>query len=112
MSSSSFFQLRARLAGRSDSLKPGRYTLARDMSFSTVLDRLEQGLPPNVVQIAIPEGLSRSEIAPRTKGLRGSYIKASRSNPRSTRASTRRRTPRAWRGSCSPRPTSSSATSL
>jgi UPF0755 protein len=81
VSSSSFFQLRARLAGRSDQLKPGRYTLARDMSFSTVLDRLEQGLPPNVVQIVIPEGLSRSEIAPRTKGLRGSYIKASRRNP-------------------------------
>jgi peptidoglycan lytic transglycosylase G len=80
VSSSSFFQLRARLADRSDSLKPGRYTLARDMSFSTVLDRLEQGLPPNVVQIVIPEGLSRSEIAPRTKGLRGSYITASRSN--------------------------------
>jgi UPF0755 protein len=81
VSSSSFFQLRARLAGRSDELKPGRYTLAHDMSFSTVLDRLEQGLPPNVVQVVIPEGLSRSEIAPRTKGLRGSYIKASRSNP-------------------------------
>jgi UPF0755 protein len=81
VSSSSFFQLRARLAGRSDQLKPGRYTLAHDMSYSTVLDRLEQGLPPNVVQIVIPEGLSRSEIASRTKGLRGSYIKASRSNP-------------------------------
>jgi UPF0755 protein len=81
VSSSSFFQLRARLAGRSDELKPGRYTLARDMSFSAVLDRLEHGLPPNVVQIVIPEGLSRSEIAPRTGGLRGSYVKASRRNP-------------------------------
>jgi UPF0755 protein len=81
VSSSSFFQLRARLAGRSDELKPGRYTLARDMSFSAVLDRLEHGLPPNVVQVVIPEGLSRSEIAPRTGGLRGSYVKASRRNP-------------------------------
>jgi peptidoglycan lytic transglycosylase G len=79
--SSSFFELRARLAGRSDELKPGKYTLARDMSFSSVLDELEQGLPPNVVQVVIPEGLSRAEIAPRTKGLRGSYLKASRGNP-------------------------------
>ena len=81
VSSSSFFQLRARLAGRSDELKPGRYTLARDMSFMAVLDRLEEGLPPDVVQIAIPEGLSRAEVAPRVKRLEGSYIKATRHNP-------------------------------
>jgi uncharacterized YceG family protein len=81
VSSSSFFQLRARLAGRSNELKPGRYTLARDMSFMAVLDRLEQGLPPDVVQIAIPEGLSRAEVAPRVKRLKGNYIKATRRNP-------------------------------
>jgi uncharacterized YceG family protein len=81
VSSSSFFQLRARLAGRTDELKPGRYTLARDMSFTAVLDKLEQGLPPNIVRVVIPEGLSRKEIAPRTAGLRGSYVRASRRNP-------------------------------
>jgi UPF0755 protein len=81
VSSSSFFQLRARLAGRSDSLKPGRYTLARDMKYTAVLDKLEQGLPPNVVQVVIPEGLSRGEIAPRTRALRGNYLVASRRNP-------------------------------
>ena len=81
VSSSSFFQLRARLAGRSGELKPGRYTLARDMSFVAVLDALEQGLPPNVVQIGIPEGLSRAEVAPRVKRLKGNYINATRSNP-------------------------------
>jgi len=81
VSSSTFFQLRARLAGRSSSLKPGTYTLASDMSFSSVLDRLEQGLPPNVVRIVIPEGLSRGEIAPRVRGLRGNYVRATRHNP-------------------------------
>ncbi|HEX3278391.1 MAG TPA: endolytic transglycosylase MltG [Thermoleophilaceae bacterium] len=81
VSSSTFFQLRARLAGRSNSLKPGSYTLARDMKYTSVLDKLEQGLPPNVVRVVIPEGLSRKEIAPRVAGLRGSYIKATRSNP-------------------------------
>jgi UPF0755 protein len=81
VSSSSFFQLRARLAGRSGDLKPGRYTLARDMSFMAVLDRLEQGLPPNVVQVTIPEGRSRREVAPLVKRLRGNYVKATRRNP-------------------------------
>jgi UPF0755 protein len=81
VSSSSFFQLRARLAGRSGNLKPGHYTLARDMSFSAALDRLEQGLPPDIVQIAIPEGLSRAEVAPRVRRLEGNYIKATRHNP-------------------------------
>jgi uncharacterized YceG family protein len=81
VSSSSFFQLRARLAGRSGDLKPGNYTLARDMSFIGALDRLEQGLPPDVVQIAIPEGLSRTEVAPLVKRLKGNYLKQTRRNP-------------------------------
>ena len=81
VSSSSFLQLRARLAGRSGELKPGRYTLARDMSFSAVLDQLEQGLPPNVVQVSIPEGLSRAEVAPRVKRLEGNYLRQTRRNP-------------------------------
>jgi UPF0755 protein len=81
VSSSSFFQLRARIAGRSGDLKPGRYTLARDMSYVAVLDRLEQGLPPNVLQVTIPEGRSRREVAPLVKRLRGNYVKATRRNP-------------------------------
>jgi UPF0755 protein len=81
VSSSSFFQLRARLAGRSGNLKPGNYTLARDMSFIAALDRLEQGLPPNVVRVVVPEGLSRKEIAPRTSAVRGRYLKATVRNP-------------------------------
>jgi UPF0755 protein len=80
VSSSSFFQLRARLAGRSGNLKPGNYTLARDMSFMGALDRLEEGLPPDVVQIGIPEGLSRAEVAPRVRRLAGNYLKATRHN--------------------------------
>jgi peptidoglycan lytic transglycosylase G len=80
VSSSSFFQLRARIAGRSGNLKPGDYTLARDMSFVAALDRLEQGLPPDVVQVAIPEGLSRTEVAKRVD-LKGNYLKRTRSNP-------------------------------
>ncbi len=79
VSSSTFFQLRARLAGRSDGLKPGRYTLRKDMSFTAALDELEKGTSPNIVVLTIPEGLSRGEIAKITKGrLPGSYVAATR----------------------------------
>ena len=36
--SSTFFELRARLTGRSGDLKPGPYRLREDMSFSAALD--------------------------------------------------------------------------
>jgi uncharacterized YceG family protein len=79
VSSSSFFRLRARLAGRSDDLKPGPYRLRRDMSFVAALDVLERGPPPDVVLITIPEGRSREEIQPLVSGkLEGSYEAASR----------------------------------
>ena len=81
MSSSSFFQLRARLAGRSGDLKPGTYALARDMSTRPCSTALEQGLPPNVVSVTIPEGRSRREVAPLVKSLPGNYVKATRRNP-------------------------------
>jgi peptidoglycan lytic transglycosylase G len=73
-----FFQLRARITGHSDDLRPGSYELRKDMSFTAALDALQRGVPPNVVQVAIPEGLSRTEIRPLTKGLRGNYVRASR----------------------------------
>ena len=73
-----FFQLRARIDGHSGDLRPGSYEMRKDMSFSAALDALQEGVPPNVVQVAIPEGLSRREIRPLTKRLRGNYIRASR----------------------------------
>jgi UPF0755 protein len=73
-----FFQLRARLTGHTADLRPGSYELKKDMSFTAALDELQKGVPPNVVQVAVPEGLSRSEIRPLTKGLRGNYVRASR----------------------------------
>jgi UPF0755 protein len=79
--SASFFELRARLAGRSGNLRPGPYELREDMPYLLVLDRLEQGVPPNVVQVTIPEGRSRSEVAPIVKRLRGDYMRATRRNP-------------------------------
>jgi UPF0755 protein len=79
--SASFFELRARLSGRSGGLRPGPYELRQDMPYVVVLDRLEEGVPPNVVQVTIPEGRSRSEVAPIVRGLRGNYLRATRRHP-------------------------------
>jgi UPF0755 protein len=77
--SAGFFELRARFAGRTGDLKPGSYELREDMSYGAALDALEQGVPPNVVVVTIPEGRSRREVARLVRGkLRGGYLRASR----------------------------------
>jgi UPF0755 protein len=76
--SSTFFALRARIAGRSGDLKPGPYSFQSGMVYTDVLDTLEQGVPPNVVMVSIPEGRSRAEIAPTVRRLRGNYRRATR----------------------------------
>jgi UPF0755 protein len=78
ISSSGFFQLRARLSGASEDLKPGAYRLSEDMSFGAALDALTEGVPPNVVMVSIPEGRSRREIAQLTRRLDGNYVRATR----------------------------------
>ena len=79
--SASFFELRARLSGRSGELRPGPYELREDMPYMLVLDRLEEGVPPNVVMVTVPEGRSRSEVAPIVKRLEGDYMRATRRHP-------------------------------
>ena len=74
--SSTFFALRARIAGRSGDLKPGPYTFQGGMGYTDVLDTLEEGVPPNVVMVTIPEGRSRAEVAPTVRRLRGNYRRA------------------------------------
>jgi UPF0755 protein len=76
--SSTFFALRARISGHSGDLKPGPYTLQSGMAHTDVLDALEQGVPPNVVRITIPEGLPRAQVASMVKRLRGNYRRATR----------------------------------
>jgi UPF0755 protein len=76
-----FFQLRARISGHSEDLLPGTYELRKDMTFAAALDALQEGVPPNVVRVSIPEGLSRKEIRPLTEGLRGNYARATRRSP-------------------------------
>ena len=79
VSSSFFFELRARLGGRSGDLKPGNYALRRDMSYGAALDALAAGPRPDILTITIPEGRSRREVS-RSLGdsLRGDYLAATR----------------------------------
>jgi uncharacterized YceG family protein len=82
ISSSFFFGLRARLAGKRKDLKPGTYRLRQDSSYGEVLDTLSKGPPPiKTVAITIPEGRSRAEEARRIRAnssLQGSYLTASK----------------------------------
>jgi peptidoglycan lytic transglycosylase G len=81
--SSFFFEVRARMAGKSGDLKPGTYTLKHDMSYSSALDALTQGVTQKIVKVTIPEGRDRSQIAPLVKsdGLTGNYLTASVRSP-------------------------------
>lgn len=83
VSSSFFFRLRARLSGQSADLKPGRYTLKRDMSYGAAIGALVKGpQAPKTIDLTIPEGRSIYETAARLKAasipLAGSYASAAR----------------------------------
>jgi uncharacterized YceG family protein len=73
-----FFKLRTRMAGHANDLKPGAYVLKKDMAYTDVIDKLTAGPPRNVVNVTIPEGRARGEIAPLVKqaGIKGSYLRA------------------------------------
>jgi uncharacterized YceG family protein len=81
VASGGFFELNATLTGRRGKLRPGEYTLLRDMSYGDAIAALEKGPKVKVVptvDVTVPEGLSIREAAPVVdKGpLKGSYRKA------------------------------------
>jgi UPF0755 protein len=75
-----FFALRARLAGDRGKLRAGTYTLKKSMPYKDALAALTQ-TPKSAptIDVTLPEGPSRRELAPRVKaaGVRGDYVKAS-----------------------------------
>jgi UPF0755 protein len=81
ISSSFFFGARATLAGKRGDLKPGSYVLKKDMSYGDVIDVLSTGPSPNVVNVVVPEGRSRREIASSLEGLDGNYLAATKRRP-------------------------------
>ena len=81
--SSFFFALRARVDGDRGKLQAGTYTLKRSMPYKDALAALTQApKAAPTIDITLPEGPSRRELAPRVKaaGVRGSYVDASASS--------------------------------
>jgi UPF0755 protein len=81
VASGTFFELNATVTGRRGGLRPGSYTLRRDMSYGDAIDALTKGPKVRVVptvDVTVPEGPSIRETAPIVdKGpLEGSYAKA------------------------------------
>jgi UPF0755 protein len=75
-----FFALRARLAGDRGKLRAGTYTLKKSMPYKDALGALTQApTAAPTIDVTLPEGPSRRELAPRVKaaGVRGDYVKAS-----------------------------------
>ncbi len=96
--SGTFFELNATLTGRRGGLRPGDYTLRRDMSYGEAIDALTKGPKVRVVptvNVTVPEGPSIREAAPIVDEgpLVGSYRKAA-SAPRVLRRVRRLGAPR------------------
>jgi UPF0755 protein len=79
VASATLFEVRATIGGNRGDLKPGVYQLRRDMPYGDAIDRLVAGPSREIIQLTIPEGLSRREIAPIAgrAGVRGDYVRAS-----------------------------------
>ncbi len=81
--SSLFFRVHATLSGKRGALRSGEYDLRRGMSYGAAITALstppQAAPPPPVIDVTIPEGLSRQEIAPTVKqaGIPGDYVEAS-----------------------------------
>jgi len=81
VASGTFFALNATVTSRRGGLRPGDYTLQRDMRYGTVLDALTKGPKAKVIKtfdLTLPEGLSRKEMAPVVAegGVDGDYLEA------------------------------------
>jgi UPF0755 protein len=75
-----FFEIRARLGGDRGKLRAGTYTLKKSMPYGDALAALTAApTAAPTIDITLPEGPSRKELAPRVKaaGVRGDYVTAS-----------------------------------
>ena len=79
VSNGTLFEWRLKLAGKTDEILPGRYVLAQDMSYGAAIDRLTSS--GGKINVTIPEGLDRTQIAGLIGdlGLGGDYLAASKS---------------------------------
>jgi UPF0755 protein len=78
-----FFEIRARLGGDRGKLRAGTYTLKRSMPYGDALAALTAApASAPTIDVTLPEGPSRKELASRVKeaGVRGDYVSASASS--------------------------------
>jgi UPF0755 protein len=79
VSNGGLFQIRLRLAGKTDDVQAGRYVLAANMSYGDAIDRLTSS--GGQVTLTLPEGLPRAQMAPIISevGISGDYMAATTS---------------------------------
>jgi UPF0755 protein len=82
VSNGSLFQLRLRVAGKTDSVGAGRFVMASGMSYGAAIDRLTN--TGGKVELTVPEGLPRDQIAPiaADAGVEGDYTAATQAPPK------------------------------
>jgi UPF0755 protein len=79
VSNGGLFQIRLRLAGKTDDVQAGRYVLAANMSYGAAIDQLTNS--GGKVTLTLPEGLPRAQMAPIISdvGISGDYLAATTS---------------------------------
>ncbi|HEV2772013.1 MAG TPA: endolytic transglycosylase MltG [Thermoleophilaceae bacterium] len=84
VASGAVFSARVRISGRGAELKPGSYALRTGMGYGAAIAELSEGPARSVINVTVPEGRARGEIAPlvEASGLSGSYERASRRSSR------------------------------
>jgi uncharacterized YceG family protein len=83
ITSGTLFQMRLRLSGKTGDVQAGTYTLANGMSYGSAIDALTSTKRVTTLNVVVPEGYSRQQIAAVAKdaGVEGDYMKASLSSP-------------------------------
>jgi UPF0755 protein len=78
------FSLRARMSGGGADLRAGKIELRENMTYAAALSALRDvPVPDPVINVTVPEGLSRREVAAQVKkaDVSGDYVTASRRSP-------------------------------
>jgi peptidoglycan lytic transglycosylase G len=84
VSGSTLFRLRLSMAGKTDQIPEGSYTLASGMSYGAAIDELTASPAERGTTVVVPEGYTRDQIAKIASdaGLKGKYKQATVSSKR------------------------------
>jgi UPF0755 protein len=84
ISSASLFRIRLTLAGKTDEVEAGTYTLASGMSYGAAIDVLTRPPGTQLITVTVPEGYTLDQLdgLAADAGLKGDYRKAASKPPR------------------------------